>query len=67
MRGRTEEEGPRYEVVACIAGRGFKQRREDMKKLLFATRGKVFALQNILQLVAHTRIQKYETKKPHVI
>ncbi len=34
------------EVVACIAGRGFGVRREDMKKLLLATRGKVFTLQN---------------------
>jgi hypothetical protein len=32
----------KYEVIACIAGRGFKVRREDMKKLLLATRGKVF-------------------------
>jgi hypothetical protein len=34
MRNRTTDQGPRYEVIACIAGRGFKQRREDMKKLL---------------------------------
>jgi hypothetical protein len=27
---------PRFEVIACIAGRGFKVRREDMKKLLLA-------------------------------
>src|SRR5438046_5425395 len=25
---------PRFEVIACIGGRGFKVRREDMKKLL---------------------------------
>ena len=36
---------PRYELIACIAGRGFGVRREDMKKLLIATRGKVFTLQ----------------------
>ena len=63
MRGRTPKQGPRYEVIACIAGRGFKQRREDMKKLLIATRGKVFTLQNIPQLVAHTKLHKFETKK----
>ena len=45
---------PRFEVVACIAGRGFGVRREDMKKLLLATRGKVFTLQNMEQLVEHT-------------
>jgi hypothetical protein len=64
MRGRTPRQGPRYEVVACIAGRGFKQRREDMKKLLIATRGKVFTLQNIPQLVAHTELHRFEAKKP---
>ena len=30
----------KYEVVACIGGRAFGIRREDMKKLLLATRGK---------------------------
>ena len=34
----------KYEVVACIGGRGFGIRREDMKKLLLATRGRVFTL-----------------------
>ncbi len=47
---------PRFEVVACIAGRGFGVRREDMKKLLLSTRGKVFTLQNLHQLVDHTRL-----------
>lgn len=42
---------PKFEVVACIAGRGFGVRHEDMKKLLLSTRGKVFTLQNMYQLV----------------
>ncbi len=62
MRDRTPEQGPRYEVIACIAGRGFKQRREDMKKLLIATRGKVFTLQTIPQIVEHTGLRKFATK-----
>jgi hypothetical protein len=62
MQGRTAEQGPRYDVIACIAGRGFKQRREDMKKLLVATRGKVFTLQTIPQIVAHTRLKEFATK-----
>ena len=45
---------PMVQVVACIAGRGFKVRREDMQKLLRSTLGKVFTLQNTQQLVAHT-------------
>lgn len=62
MRDRTPEQGPRYEVIACIAGRGFKQRREDMKKLLIATRGKVFTLQTTPQIVQHTRLREFATK-----
>jgi hypothetical protein len=44
MQRRQPHEEPRFEVIACIAGRGFKQRREDMKKLLLATRGKSLPL-----------------------
>ena len=53
---------PRFEVVACIAGRGFGVRREDMKKLLLATRGKVFTLQNLSQLVDHTRLVQFRSR-----
>ncbi len=53
---------PKYEVIACIAGRGFGVRREDMKKMLLATRGKVFTMQNLDQLVACTRLREYMTK-----
>jgi hypothetical protein len=67
MRDRTPGEGPRYEVIACIAGRGFKQRREDIKKLLVATRGKVFTLQTISQLVQHTALRRFETRRPPTI
>jgi hypothetical protein len=62
MHGRSELEGPAYEVVACIAGRGFKQRKQDMRKLLEATRGKVFTLQTLSHLVEHTRLKTFETK-----
>ena len=53
---------PAFEVVACIAGRGFGVRREDMRKLLLATRGKVFTLQNMKQLVEHTRLREFRTR-----
>lgn len=53
---------PKFEVVACIAGRGFGERREDMKKLLLATRGKVFTLQNLHQLVQHTRMAEFRSR-----
>jgi hypothetical protein len=53
---------PKYEVVACIAGRGFGVRREDMKKLLLATRGKVFTLQNLGRLVECTRLAEFKSR-----
>ena len=54
---------PKYEVIACIAGRGFGVRREDMKKLLLATRGKVFTSQNLDRLVEFTRLKEFQTKQ----
>jgi hypothetical protein len=62
VQGLRPEDPPRYEVVACIAGRGFGVRREDMKKLLRATRGKVFTLQNIPRLVECTRLVQFRTR-----
>ena len=53
---------PRFEVVACIGGRGFKVRREDMKKLLLATRGKVFTLENLDRLIECTRLRDFVTQ-----
>jgi hypothetical protein len=53
---------PKFEVVACIAGRGFGVRREDMKKLILATRGKVFTLQNMRQLIDHTCLSEFKTR-----
>ena len=51
----------RFEVVACIAGRGFGVRREDMKKLLLATRGKVFTLEKLDRLVETTRLADFRS------
>jgi len=53
---------PKYEVIACISGRGFGVRRADMKKLLLATRGKVFTLKTMHKLVECTRLMEYATK-----
>lgn len=62
QQGRRPREGARFEVIACIAGRGFKVRREDMKKLLVATRGKVFTLENLDQLVSCSRLREFKTR-----
>jgi hypothetical protein len=61
MQGRGSDDPPRFEVIACIAGRGFKVRREDMKKLLLATRGKVFTLENLDRLVECSRLAAFRT------
>ena len=61
VQHRTSDQ-PRFEVIACIAGRGFGVRREDMKKLLLSTRGKVFTLQNMGDLVDHTRLTEFRSR-----
>ncbi|MDE2906385.1 MAG: hypothetical protein OXQ28_09915, partial [Acidobacteriota bacterium] len=58
----TPTEPPRFDVVACIGGRGFKVRREDMKKLLLSTRGRVFTLQNLDRLVDSTRLAEFRSR-----
>lgn len=55
---------PKYEVIACIAGRGFGVRREDMKKMLLATRGKVFTLKTLNRLVDCSALKGFQTKTP---
>jgi hypothetical protein len=52
---------PRFEVIACIGGRGFGVRREDMRKLLYATKGKVFTLNLLDKLVECTRLKDFKT------
>ncbi|RWA78215.1 hypothetical protein [Mesorhizobium sp.] len=61
LRTLRDEKGLTYDVVACIAGRGFKVRRNDMRRLLIATEGKVFTLASIENLVTQTRIRDYVT------
>jgi hypothetical protein len=61
MEGQPKDR-PKFEVVACMAGRGFGVRREDMRKLLLATRGKVFTLQNMQQLVEGTRLREFRSR-----
>jgi hypothetical protein len=51
----------RYEVVACIDGRGFRERREDMRQLLLRLDGKVFTTASLNHLITHTCIREYVT------
>ena len=59
LRTLRDEAGKDYDVIACIAGRGFKVRREDMRRLLQATDGKVFTLSTMSLLIENTRIAEY--------
>lgn len=61
LRTLRDEKGLNYDVVACIAGRGFKVRRNDMRRLLVATDGKVFTLTSMRQMVESTRLKEFVT------
>ncbi len=60
QRNQHVAEGrPHYEVAACIDGRGFRERREDMRQMLLRLDGKVFTMSTLDQLIAHTRIREF--------
>ncbi len=61
LAGRPEDD-PKYEVIACIDGRGFSTRREDMKKMIVATRGKVFTAKTLDRLVKCTRLKEFQSR-----
>ena len=48
-----------FQVVACIDGRGFGVRRQDIRDLLTATEGKVFTANSLNDLVAYTELAGY--------
>ena len=59
MRDRREDaHQPGFDVVACIAGRGFAVRKADMRDLLIATRGKVFTFSQIERLAECTALRR---------
>ncbi|MFH1937218.1 MAG: hypothetical protein ABIK52_06620 [Bacteroidota bacterium] len=62
LAGRSVDD-PKYEVIACIGGRGFGVRREDMKKMILATRGKVFTAKTLDKLVEYTRLKEFRSQE----
>jgi len=62
-RQRRRQGQPGFQVVACIDGRGFGVRREDMRKLLAATQGKLFTLKTLDRLVEHTDLQRFKSAR----
>jgi len=65
--GRSRAGSRRFEVIACIAGRGFAVRREDMKKMLLATEGKVFTLKTLNRLVTCSRLKEFASTPSRVV
>jgi hypothetical protein len=64
LGARASSGGKRsFEVVAVISGRGFGVRKEDMKKLILATRGKVFTPQLLDKLVENTRLGEFARQR----
>jgi hypothetical protein len=59
---RTAEGQTAFQVVACIDGRGFGVRREEMRQLLLATHGKVFTLATLDELVDSTDLASFRTR-----
>ncbi|MEU1886030.1 hypothetical protein ABZ491_11185 [Micromonospora rifamycinica] len=60
MRDQRIADGRRgFQVVACIDGRGFGVRRQDLKDLLVATRGKVFTASSLGDLVDNTDLHTF--------
>ncbi|MFC1862885.1 hypothetical protein ACFL1Z_02910 [Thermodesulfobacteriota bacterium] len=59
--GHVTEGRPSYEVIACIDGRGFRERREDMRQMLLRLEGKVFTMTTLDYLVTHTAIREFVT------
>lgn len=60
MRDARQREGvPTFEVIACVDGRGFGVRRNDMRDMLRATRGKVFTLATLDRLVESTGLREF--------
>lgn len=54
---------PSFQVVACIDGRGFRVRREDMRQLLTATHGKVFTASTLQDLIEWTDLARLRPRR----
>ncbi|MCX6875899.1 MAG: hypothetical protein NTW21_19125 [Verrucomicrobia bacterium] len=54
---------PGYQVIACIAGRGFGVRRADMRQLILHTKGKVFTPKTMDRLVECSALREFRSAK----
>lgn len=60
---RVREGKDGYEVIACLAGRGFGVRREDMRQIIFHTKGKVFTPKTLDRIVDSSSLSSFRTKQ----
>ena len=60
---RVREGKPGYQVIACLAGRGFGIRREDMRQMILHTKGKVFTPKTLGRLVECSDLSGFRTRK----
>jgi len=60
---RAREGKEAYEVIACLAGRGFGVRREDMRQMIAHTKGKIFTPRTLDRLVACSALKEFATRK----
>ncbi len=60
---RGSRKRPAFQVLACIDGRGFRVRRQDMKKLLLATNGKVYTLKTLGKMVESSDLSRFRTEE----
>lgn len=51
-----------YEVIACLAGRGFGVRREDMRQMILHTQGKIFTPKTLHRLVDCSGLSAFRTR-----
>jgi hypothetical protein len=58
-RRRAASGGTGFQVVACVDGRGFGVRRQDMRNLLTELNGKVFTLRTLDHLVSNTELARF--------
>lgn len=52
-----------YQVIACLAGRGFGIRREDMRQMIIHTKGKVFTPKTLDRIIECSALSAFRTKK----
>jgi len=59
---RLQRGAASFDVIACADGRGFGVRREDVRKLLLATHGKLFTLGTIDRLVGASSLRSFSSR-----